>query len=150
MNEDSTYHAFVRAIDLREISLVEGGAKRTGDIDPDQEIEAKLSLESAQRVAESEIDYKFKFVCEVSQAGGPIATISATYVASYGSEGRHEADEEIVLRFAQDVAIMAVYPYMREFAQSMAARLDIPKFTMGLIKRGELVIASHAAGDNGE
>lgn len=137
---DSEYEQFVHSLDLTGIYLVDCSAKRTGGASLTEPLETSLSLESAQRVAEDAFDYRFDFSCVVSQDGDEVARVSATYVASYATELTGGVSDALVQRFAQDVAIMAVYPYMREFAQSMAARLDLPNFTLGLVKRGELVI----------
>lgn len=137
------YAEFVQATDLVGIALVECSAQRTGGVDLDEPLDTTLTLESAQRVSDNELDYRFQFACSVAQGGTDVAAIGATFVASYANAMSDAVSEEFVLQFAQDVVIMAVYPYMREFAQSTAARLDIPNFTLGLVKRGELVIKRH-------
>lgn len=134
------YAEFVQETDLVGISLVEFSAKRSGGVDLNGALDTTLSLESAQRITAEELDYRFQFSCDIAQNDTDVATISATFVVSCANPRAAEIDEEFVLRFAQDVAVMAVYPYMRELAQSTAARLDLPNFTLNLVKRGELVI----------
>lgn len=140
----SEYEELVQALELVGIFLVECTAKRTGGTDSDKPLDTSMTLESAQRVSDSALDYRFGFSCMITQEGGDVANISATFVASYATEEPLEANEGIAQQFAQDVAVMAVYPYMREFAQSTAARLDLPNFTLGLVKRGEFVIEGSA------
>ena len=140
MSHSDEYLSLVQALDLAGISLVKCSAKRQGQADLDRDLDANFQLKSAHRIASTEIDFRFKFLCTISQDEAPVAEILATYVASFESAEGHNGDVEMVRQYAQDVAVMAVYPYYREFVQSTAARLDLPGFTMGLVKRGEIVL----------
>jgi hypothetical protein len=67
----------------------------------------------------------------------PAISIMATFVANYQIiEEFH--DEEAFHQFLQHVGMANIWPYWREFAQSMTTRMGLPAFPVPLVNVAEL------------
>ena len=86
------------------------------------------------------MDYRFDATCRAaSNEGARVAEVKVTVLATYGLAEGSQVNQETLQQFGQDVAFLAVYPYIRETVQSLASRVGVHDLTLGLVRRGERV-----------
>lgn len=138
MIAEQGYVDFVQRVQLQSIAMTECAASRTSSHGV---VATQLEVQSGHRVTDEGVDYRFEFKCTpTDDQSGQVAEIRVVMVATFELEGSATPEPEFVAQFAQDVAFMAVYPYGREVMQSLAARLEIPSLTLGLVRRGDVQI----------
>ncbi|MBT2509673.1 hypothetical protein J7I98_28130 [Streptomyces sp. ISL-98] len=73
-----------------------------------------------------------------------VADIKVAVVAHFSISGEGEVGEAVLNALGNEVASMAVYPYLRQHTYDLANRIGLPNFTLGLLKRqgGKQVSAS--------
>lgn len=70
----------------------------------------------------------------------PAVSILASFVAQY-SITETFSDQKFFQKFTQQVGVLNIWPYWREFAQSMTTRMGLPPFAAPLINVNELKTA---------
>lgn len=105
-----------------------------------------ISLGAEMSPGEGRVDYKFTLTSKMKNSDEAlVADINVTVVARFDVISGEVADDEAVLSaFANEVASMAAYPYLRQYSYDLAGRIGLPNFTLGLLKRpgGNQVSAS--------
>ncbi|GHB21517.1 hypothetical protein GCM10010306_012670 [Streptomyces umbrinus] len=132
----------IERCDLVSVLAQECHAVRHSSINPSN---VNISLDSEMSPGVGRVDYRFTMKSELLADGGEaVAEIKVAVVARFSiSEG--EAVGEVVLSaFGNEVATMAVYPYLRQHTYDLAGRIGLPNLTLGLLKRqnGKQVAAS--------
>lgn len=99
----------------------------------DDSTEAKVDLVFQTRVDEE--DFGVRVSVTVRADVGEAKTIVA---ADYAVEKQHLPDEELLELFATEVAMMAIFPYVREGIQSATSRVFGTPLTLPVLQRGEV------------
>ncbi|MFJ3650503.1 hypothetical protein [Streptomyces murinus] len=107
---------------------------------------ATISLGAEMSPGERCVDYKFTLASKMKASDDTVvADINVAVVARFNVLGDEQmANEAVLSAFANEVASMAAYPYLRQYTYDLAARIGLPNFTLGLLKRpgGNQVAAS--------
>lgn len=72
------------------------------------------------------------------QTKEPAMSVLASFVATY-SVVEPFIDKETVEKLVQQIALLNVWPYWREFVQTMTVRMGLPAFPVPLIYREKLI-----------
>ncbi|MGW5610158.1 hypothetical protein ACWEWI_29545 [Streptomyces sp. NPDC003753] len=134
--------ALVERSELISIVAQEVSAVRHSGANPST---AAISLEAEMSPGEGRVDYKFTMATNMKGGGDVlVADINVTVVARFEVSGGEVEGEAVLSAFANEVASMAAYPYLRQHTYDLAGRIGLPNFTLGLLKRpgGNQVAAS--------
>jgi hypothetical protein len=74
------------------------------------------------------------------QTKDPAMSIMASFVADY-STAEDVPGNDVFQKLISTVGVANIWPYWREFAQSMTTRMGLPAFPVPLINASELAIA---------
>lgn len=138
----NTIEDAVEYLDLLRISFYEQSAKRE-EIDPRQmavipadDSEGEVDIWAGFRASDSGIDYRCRF--SVSFSG---AEIRVDAVASYRSQESVEVTPDVIASFGNDVAVMALLPYVRQAISDLGSRIGY-QTTLPMIARGVIEFAA--------
>ncbi len=130
------YESLVASAELQSIALTECKAARHS-ADSFENLRVKMGLEFREQDGVAH----FRVLSEVdalSSDEGLVADIKTTHVVSYRFDSPPELLQDHIQSFAEDVAIMAVFPYVRAVSHQLGALLDLPAATLGILKRGDV------------
>jgi len=132
---EARYQAMMREIELKTVRFIDASVTR----DPDLEIgSSSINVEKKTEYAINDDDKKlFRFnehidlkaVLEDSEK--EIFTLSGSLLLYYHSP--IEVDSEILEMFASRNLSIHSWPYLREFTQSMSARMGLPPILLPLL-----------------
>ncbi|MET3707381.1 hypothetical protein ABIB17_002018 [Arthrobacter sp. UYEF6] len=118
---------FVDLVELKDVTVMGlSGALKT-DSDGESETQFELSFAPAFKSAGLRTRFKIEFT-------NGKATFMADMAAHWEFPHAVSFKADTVIEFAERVAFMTVYPYLRESIASTAARMNQPIPTLGLIK----------------
>jgi hypothetical protein len=83
------------------------------------------------------VQIKLDFSYDAEATKEPAISILANFVANY-SIVEDFPDEKIFEKFQQHIGIANIWPYWREFVQSMTTRMGLPAFPVPLVNIAEL------------
>lgn len=138
------YTDWALSADLANVYLLEFRAARVGNVPEGSETEVNMEINVATKASDDGDDtesFRFDFRFRITAAEEEIARASAVYVTEF-RVASPAPSEEYKMRFVEDIAVMAAYPYAREFLQSSGQRLGLPGLTVGLLKRGAFTMTS--------
>lgn len=128
----------VNRYDLVRIQPYEHSGRYTGDpsvnAEPDP-IDLTQAMTTQVRQQAGRIEARFKL-----DATDDAVQIVSDCSAVFASEDNVLIAESVLPQFLSEVALMAVFPYLREGVATSAARLEYPMPTLGLLRRGDLQI----------
>ena len=135
---DAAYAEFVGEMQIQAMSLAECSAVRHLATVPDGDFD--LEIEPGFRLEGNQVSFRFVAECHpTDEDGDTVADLRVVYIATFGGHRElGEEDLQLIERYLNDVALMAVYPYVREGLQSLAQRLELPPLTLGILRRGEM------------
>ncbi|MEF2977282.1 hypothetical protein [Subtercola sp. YIM 133946] len=122
--------ALVESIDIDGIEVYEIVAR--GVAREDEGFEDRSAISGAVRHERGFLWIRFVYKFEAT-AGEYSVDIAARYVLSQETH----IDQAVIIEFAERVAFMTVYPFIRETVFSMASRLGHPAPILGLVKQGD-------------
>lgn len=100
-------------------------------------IDAQLDVSAAHRVDTHGIDYK----CSAGVNDGD-RVVFAEGVVHFRSEGRVEwASPEVIRDFGTKVAVMTIYPYLRQLLEDLAGRIRVG-LTLPLLRQGDWTVTA--------
>ena len=67
--------------------------------------------------------------------------VAAKYGAIYNIKTEGQIEQEIISKFSQLVGLNVVWPYWREFVQTMTNRMGLPPLSLPLMRPGDLQFA---------
>ena len=117
--------------DLESINVHELSAKLVPGVSEESD-EATFDLNIQTRAAPGEFGVRVTV-----DATTPVGVIKVVIAAEYSAEGA-EPDPELLGLFASEVAIMSVFPYVRQAVSDMSQRVFEQPLMMPIVKRGEL------------
>lgn len=118
---------FVELVELRDVKVM--GFSGTLEADPEEDAETEFELSFAPAFKSAGLRTRFK----IEFSNGK-ATFMADMVARWDFPHPVTFKADTVIEFAERVAFMTVYPYLRESIASTAARMNQPVPTLGLVK----------------
>ncbi|MFD8784271.1 hypothetical protein [Kitasatospora sp. NPDC059599] len=96
---------------------------------------ANWTMESGMAPGDGVIDYKFDAKCVLTgDDESLVADLHVAVVAHYSLAEGPPISEAVLNAFGNVLTTPAVYPYLRQYLQDMAARIGLPGFTLGLLK----------------
>ncbi|MEU9215105.1 hypothetical protein AB0D47_01010 [Streptomyces sp. NPDC048376] len=104
-----------------------------------------VSLGSEMSPSADRVDYRFTMNSEmVTREQETVAELKVVMIARFSISEGAAVGEAVLSAFGNEVATMAVYPYVRQQTQDLAGRIGLPNLTLGLMKRddGKQVAAS--------
>lgn len=125
----------VKLAELKDIQFHELSA-RLFEHQPDavdESAEAQVDLVFQTRVGEDDFGVRVS-VTATTDAGEAKTTVAADYAV----DQQHHPDEELLELFATEVAMMAIFPYVREGIQSATTRVFGTPLTLPILQRGEV------------
>jgi preprotein translocase subunit SecB len=75
-------------------------------------------------------------VVGVSENRDEIIRITATYGEIYRSSSSDSFSDDAIAKFGQYIGLNTVWPYWREFVQSITTRMSLPPLTLPMIRPG--------------
>lgn len=118
---------FVNHVELRDVQVMGFSGTLTGD--PEDEAETGFELTFAPAFQSAGLRTRFK----IEFSNGK-ATFMADMAAHWEFPDAVSFRADTVIEFAERVAFMTVYPYLRESIATTAARMNQPIPTLGLVK----------------
>lgn len=118
---------FVDLVELRDVKVM--GLSGVLEAEPEEDAETEFELSFAPAFKSSGLRTRFKIEFSNGQA-----RFMADMAAHWEFPHSVAFDAGVVIEFAERVAFMTVYPYLRESIASTAARLNQPIPTLGLVK----------------
>jgi hypothetical protein len=132
-------------LQLLAVRLVESMSK-IGTLKPNelpghatQAVNATLGFSQDDKAAFFNLRIKLDASYDGDKTKDPAVSILASFVANY-SIVEMFSDEEIFKKFAHQIGMLTIWPFWREFAQSMTTRMGLPAFPVPLINLGEIRI----------
>lgn len=126
-------------LDLKGVRYYEISGRRLPEDRPDDML---FALEIQQRHHESTFEIRFKLGVTHPQADYVIDVASI-----YGSTEPITFGDALATEFIEKVAVMAVYPFLREALASTAARLELSVPMLGLLKAGQFKVTATTHAD---
>lgn len=111
------------------VFLVFNGSRRPDGSEPPETSEPVLNV--VERHSEDRIEVEVGLTLTTEHA-----TFDISAAARYTLTSPLELRIEVVKEFIERVAVMAVFPYLREGVSSMASRLRVPVPTIGILPAG--------------
>lgn len=135
--------ALVNAVDLESISFLELSAKRLDEeatqslVDNDEayDVQPDFTLQFARDLDQQKFRIRIKTVIQ-AQPGTVVIDAAADY--SMSDLELEDITEELMLEFANRVALMSIVPYLRQGLADMTQRVFGVPLTMPLYRSGEL------------
>lgn len=135
--------ALVNAVDLESISFLELSAKRTDeeatqslvDNEESYDVQPDFTLQFARDIDQQKFRIRIKTVIQ-AQPGTVVIDAAAEY--SLSNLELEDITEELMLEFANRVALMSIVPYLRQGLADMTQRVFGVPLTMPLYRAGEL------------
>jgi hypothetical protein len=126
---------------LQDIRLVESHSKlgRMKDVLPpeaSQTVGVNIQMNPAAKAVIVVVSIKVVCLYEDSQEADPPVMISANFGLSYTFS--KPISRKLLGQLAQQVALLNVWPYWREFVQSISLRMGLPAFPVPLMNFGTL------------
>jgi hypothetical protein len=130
----SDVHDFVKEVELDTLFMHEERGRRLRWTD-DELLEIVLPVTSSSlAVSRDEARHRFRFrTTFTDQSAEYVADCEVVYILSEDVD----VAESVSMEFAERVAFMAVYPYLRASISSSAARLGLPIPLLGIVRQGE-------------
>ncbi|MGD8168545.1 hypothetical protein ACEXOS_015090 [Herbiconiux sp. P16] len=125
--------AFLDAADLTDITVYEERARRIMRSEDDGQVPGP-SVAMAVNVSENEVRYRFRMVL-ADDTSEYVADIETLYVVPEADVV--EVTVELQQEFAQRVAYMAAYPFLRASIFGGASRLGTARPVLGLARQDE-------------
>lgn len=98
----------------------------------DADADGEISFETAVRLRDDGVDYR----CLVTASHGEV-TVSADAAVMYQASGSIDIESDVVLAFGDSVAMMTLFPYLRQAAGDLGMRLGYD-VTLPLLQRGQV------------
>lgn len=135
--------ALVNAVDLESISFLELSAKRADeeatqslvDNEESYDVQPDFTLQFARDIDQQKFRIRIKTVIQ-AQPGTVVIDAAAEY--SLSNLELEDITEELMLEFANRVALMSIVPYLRQGLADMTQRVFGVPLTMPLYRAGEL------------
>jgi preprotein translocase subunit SecB len=135
---------------LREVRLLESSnfLKVSSDEFKITNIEQNIYIEPRQNLETSVIALVFHLKLKgKSDADEEMLRVAAKYGAIYNLKTKEQFEDEIISKFSQFVGLNVIWPYWREFVQTMTSRMGLPPLTLPLVRPGDLQFEKTQAGD---
>lgn len=129
-------YELVSSIDLVGIKFLHISAQAKEN-PPEDESTVELGMKIQESHGEDTLEVRFRVQVDHSEANYEVELASR-----YASKDRFEFSEEVLRDFIERVAIMAVFPYIREAISSMAARLELEVPILGMLRQGEFKLGT--------
>jgi preprotein translocase subunit SecB len=126
---------------LHEVRLLESSSYLKVDINEFKitSIEQNIYIECHQDKEKSKVFLQNHFkLTGKSDANDEILRITAKFGTVYNNSSKAQFDQNIIVKFAQLVGLNIIWPYWREFVQTMTARMSLPPLSLPLVRPGDL------------
>ena len=133
-----TLEHYIDNLELIEVAIFEESVKRNFEVDK-QLSEDQFTFENTFTLQNSEktSTFRFKFTLQ-----SQLSTILVDLGVIFANPSQIEVEREVQLEFASKVALMVAYPYVRSSIWASAARLGLPRPTLGLIRPDQIKFES--------
>ncbi|MFE4468913.1 hypothetical protein ACFRFH_08850 [Leifsonia sp. NPDC056824] len=140
-------HALVAAVNLTDIVLHEERGRRIYWTDSQRdELKFPITANSlGMREEGPEVRFRFRSVFSDERA-----EFVADVEAVYSADQEITVDEAVIREFAERVAFMAAYPFIRASIYSSASRLNVPAPVLGMVRQGEFSLGEKLTEDESQ
>lgn len=120
-------------LSLVEVRFYELNATADDQVEPDETtLEVPIDVRTAFRKRPDGVDYRLEVEIE-----RPTGRIRVDAAALYAADASFEASDDVLLDFGDDVAIMAMYPYVRQAISDLGQRLG-DSVVLPMLQRGAI------------
>lgn len=141
--EDSaTLVGIIEASNLVGVQFYEYSATRHGP-KPEAEEEREIQLEVQTRRADGEFGVRLIGVTHNSEG-----EVRVSVAAEYEAPSLGVIPDRDVSMFANEVAVMTLFPYLREAVQTLSTRLFHEGWMLPILERGQLASAEDGTANN--
>jgi hypothetical protein len=127
-------HELVAAVQLGNILVHEERARRL-HWSEDELLNLNFPLaENSMGISENGLERRFRFRSRFTDASGEYV---ADFEAIYSLPELADVAQPILTEFAERVAFMAIYPFLRASIFASASRLGLPIPVLGIVRQGE-------------
>jgi hypothetical protein len=130
----SDIHALVDILELSDIVFYALTAERD-DVIEELPSDPNVNQEFGLRVRHDGREYGARIRAELSLSVGRVVVDVA---AEYAALEPFDLDQDVAIEFANDVAIMALLPYVREAVSTLTSRVFGQALTMPIVRRGQI------------
>lgn len=102
------------------------------DDDSEDDEQAQVHVATARRVGESGVDYRCRLTVQIR--GAEIVVDGAIL---YRADSEIEVARSVCEQFGDDIAVMALFPYLRQAVSDLADRIG-RTVTLPLVRRGQI------------
>lgn len=95
-------------------------------------------VELKDRLLESKVQFEFRARAPIAGDQPPVVHVVATYLLVYRIRHDVEPSQEALTAFSQINAVYNAWGYWREFLQTALQRLEMPPFTLPLVRVGQV------------
>lgn len=132
---DPEFKGLVNHAELREINLHRVLAERLSSAWPDG-VTVNILPEWASEESAGRMVFRYTATCTLTANSEPVVHVETVYGVVYSLSGEPPA-RSLVEAFANNVGLLAVYPYIRQSVQSRAQELGFNGLVLGLLRMGE-------------
>lgn len=130
----SDVHVFVAEVEIDALIMHEERGRRLHWTDDELSSTVLPTTFSSLAVSREEARHRFRFRTTFTDRNAEyVADCEIVYILSENVD----VTEGVSMEFAERVAFMAVYPYLRASISSSAARLGLPIPLLGIVRQGE-------------
>jgi hypothetical protein len=138
-----TYELVAAARDEYEVEEDEPDASGSDASSQDEE---RIKVQSAIRRRRNAVDYRIEFVVN-HDSGYLLADIGAFYDCD-SSLDLENASGDVLIEFGDRIAVMALYPYLRQAIADLGLRVGVD-IMLPVLRRGDLSFAPSAESEEG-
>ncbi len=126
----------ISASRLRSIEYYEISARRYEDnLEPDERMDGHVNIDVMQRVTETGFGIRLNARVIVPQGEA-----SASVAAEYDLDEEVSPKSRTLQLFANEVAVMSIFPYVREAISTCTARVFGRPLNLPVVERGEITM----------
>lgn len=123
--------------DLIDIRLFESSSKLVEVVAADVSLASDMQVEPTMTVDGDALVARVRFRVEITRADddSPVASVECTYGALYRLPSEHDLPRNELQAFSQSVGLLALYPYAREFTQTVTTRMGLPPLVLPILRQ---------------
>jgi preprotein translocase subunit SecB len=123
--------------DLVDIRLFESSSKLVEVVAADVALASDMQVEPTMTVEGDALVARVRFRVEITRADddSPVAGVECTYGALYRLPSEHDLPRNELQAFSQSVGLLALYPYAREFTQTVTTRMGLPPLVLPILRQ---------------
>ncbi len=125
-------------LELSDLRLLESASslKLGAELQSITSINQSITIGVTRASEPNRIAFQFMLSLSGTSQKEEVIRISATYGEAYAVKSDEPISDDVLKKFGEIVGINMVWPYWREFVQSITTRMSLPPLTLPLMRPG--------------